>query len=220
MTQSPTNRKDPTPISVKRRRLLWNLSLVCASALTNVVVMLVTIYIVGSDKEGWHQAVRNTIRMASLLFFVLLTLEYFSRRFTNPVWTFLRAHRRGLGLGFAAAVVIHLSAVYLYLEHGGRLPSLLALSMDGTAVVALSLMAVTSNDKAVALLSPVRWKILHRTGVWICWFTLLIPFISRIRFDADTSAYWLFSIQLIVALYMWLRPGTSRPIADRRSDAA
>jgi DMSO/TMAO reductase YedYZ heme-binding membrane subunit len=181
-----------------------NFLIALVSLIISVTVLVLTVKFWGLDTDGLHQAVRYTIRFSTVLFVTLLLLDKLGQYAPRGLWRYLSAHRRGLGLGFACSIAVHLLSVYLFVTSGGYLPSIPALAMDVSAVILICFMALTSNDFMVRALGSRRWTILHRVGIYVIWFTLFMPFISRVRLDLHTYPYWCFSLLLIAAMSLRL----------------
>lgn len=124
---------------------------------------------------------------------------------------YIKARR---SIGVSAFLFAGLHGYYSFMNAIGGIPGLtllersyvLKVSLGSSAFLILSLMAVTSFDKAVAFLGPVRWKNLHRfvyfAGVLIIFHVYLIGPHFANRFSPQaiifaTALVILFSLEAI-----------------------
>jgi DMSO/TMAO reductase YedYZ heme-binding membrane subunit len=133
----------------------------------------------GAGAEGWQLAARYTARVSFLLFLPVYLASPLRRLAPGPATRALVARRRALGLGFAAAHVVHLGALLRFARLSGEPPDLPALVVGGAAYAALLAMAATSNDAAVRRLGR-SWRVLHRTGLHLLWFVFAFSYLGRL----------------------------------------
>jgi sulfoxide reductase heme-binding subunit YedZ len=138
----------------------------------------------GTGEEGWRVVIRATARTSLVLFsaaYVASSLRTFWR---NDTTKWLLRNRRHVGLSYAVSHTLHLGAIVVLsrvapdfrFEPG-------TLIGGGLAYVFLYLMALTSNDRAVAALGLDRWRRLHRVGMHYNWFIFFQSFASRALMD-------------------------------------
>jgi methionine sulfoxide reductase heme-binding subunit len=82
----------------------------------------------------------------------------------------LLANRRYVGLSFSAGMLWHLSIVSYFLSKFGNHLALRDLSLDVVGLALLGAMTITSFSPFRSLITPVNWRRLHTTGIYILWF--------------------------------------------------
>lgn len=194
MERNGSHHKLETPVFVGRDGLL----VIAAVAGTNICLLAIALAVFGTGEAGWHQALRYTIRFAALVFLVIFTTPLLIAIHAET-FGFLKKHARTIGFSFAAAFSIHLFAVVQFLIEGGDLPKAPALLMDGAALLSILAMVSTSSDYVMKRIGISTWRTLHVIGLHVIWFTLLTPFLSRVRWDFSTYVYWIYSFLLIGA---------------------
>src|SRR4029450_126919 len=92
----------------------------------------------------------------------------------------LLINRRYIGVSFAASHAIHLFAIVAVMRVAPafRLQTATLIG-GGGAYVFLAAMTATSFDGAAAWLGPRRWRLLHKTGMYYCWFIFFISYVPR-----------------------------------------
>lgn len=139
------------------------------------------------DARSTQLFARHTARLAFALFVPVFVAGPLYRG-TAVAWArTLARQRRRLGLAFALAHFIHLGALTSFFVVSGEKPDALTLIFGGLGYVLLALLAVTSNDRGVALLGR-RWKTLHRTGIWYLWFIFTFSYAGRVFTAREQSA--------------------------------
>ena len=138
----------------------------------------------GAGEEGWRVVIRATARTSLVLFsaaYVASSLRTFWR---NDRTKWLLRNRRYVGLSYAASHTLHLGAIIALsrVDPDFRF-ELGTLIGGGIAYVLLYLMALTSNDRAVAALGLDRWRRLHRIGMHYNWFIFFQSFAGRAWMD-------------------------------------
>ena len=147
-------------------------------ALTLMCAGLLSIH--SGDEEGWRVVIRATARTSLVLFsaaYIASSLRAFWR---SDASKWLLRNRRYVGLSYAVSHTLHLGAILTLarvapefrFESG-------TLIGGGIAYVFLYMMALTSNDRAVAFLGLDRWRRLHRAGMHYNWFIFFQSFARR-----------------------------------------
>lgn len=180
-------------------RVRTTIILVTASAAANLLILGWALHIFGSETAGWHQALRYTVRFSAVIFLIGFLAGPVAARWPNDITNLLRVYGRGIGLSFAAAQTIHFLAVANFLVSGGHPPRLPGLVMDFVATSFLAAMAFTSNEWARSKLGTDRWRRLHWLGLYVIWFTLLVPFAYRVTLDPRSFVYWIYTVALVSA---------------------
>jgi len=169
--------------------------LVTVSAVTSVALIALALTLDGTGQIGWETAARWTARHSFLWFLAAFSATAF-------------AHRRGLGLSFAAAHFIHFYAVLQALGHGVQRP-VFVFAIGGAGYVLLAAMALTSNDWSQRALGR-WWKRLHRVGIWTLFAIFFVNYVGRIaRPGSQLIGVWGVALLMGVALFkIW--PGLRR----------
>jgi sulfoxide reductase heme-binding subunit YedZ len=134
----------------------------------------------GAGEEGWRVVIRATARTSLVLFsaaYVASSLRTFWR---NDTTKWLLRSRRYVGLSYAVSHTLHLGAIVALsrVAPDFRFEPATVIG-GGLAYVFLYLMALTSNDRAVAALGLDRWRRLHRIGMHYNWFIFFQSFAGR-----------------------------------------
>ena len=180
------------------------------------VVLGATLLHAGLDKDGWALAARHTARFSVLWFLAAFAAGPLAR-ITRAGWARrLVRERRGIGLGFCAAHMVHLAAILLWLGHGGQADTA-TLAGGGLAYLFLFAMAATSNDAAVRRLGARRWLALHTAGQFYLWFVFAQTYLGRVLASDARPVHLALAVALAVT--MGLRLFTVLPRFDRRISA-
>lgn len=126
------------------------------------------------------ESVRLLLRLTARLAFFVFVLVFIARPLRDIVKTQLTrtllANRRQLGLVVATLMYVHLGLI------GYRFGTSSAINLDasaifgGVAYAMLGLMFVTSFDAVVRAMGPRRWRLLHKTGIYV----VAIPFVATL----------------------------------------
>ena len=150
------------------------------SALVVAVLCAVVWLAAGGGEAGWRAAIRLSAKTSLLLFTAALIASSLRVLWPNSATRWLLANRRYVGVSFAASHAIHLIAILALLRVAGDFridpPTLIG---GGLAYVFLAAMTATSFDRSAAWLGPRRWRALHKTGMYYCWFIFFISYLPR-----------------------------------------
>jgi methionine sulfoxide reductase heme-binding subunit len=149
--------------------------------------------------EGWRSVVRISAK-TSLLFFLAAFVASSARVFwRGPLTKWLLANRRYVGVSFAASHAVHLLGIVCVakLDPAFRF-SPVTLVFGGLGYVLLFAMAATSFDGAVDRLGLRRWKLLHKTGMYVLWTIFFVSYLPRML--SHSAWYALFVVPLVAAL--------------------
>lgn len=98
----------------------------------------------------------------------------------NDFTRWLVANRRYVGLSYAVSHTLHLGGIVALARTATHFElDPLAIVVGGGAYVFLYAMALTSTDRAIAVLGIKRWKMLHRTGMHYNWFIFFQSYATR-----------------------------------------
>jgi DMSO/TMAO reductase YedYZ heme-binding membrane subunit len=182
-------------------------------AVAAVAVAALTAAVLSTPTPGAEElraALRVTALTSVACFLAAFTASALVRLRPSPATRWLLAHRRYLGLSFAASHAIH-ALVIAALERrtnfiAGYDPTTLV--GGGLGLVATALLAATSNDAAVRQLGARAWHRLHKVGVYYIWIIFVFTYMG----PALASPYHaLMTLALVAALVLRL--------AARRADA-
>jgi hypothetical protein len=190
-------RASMTEISPGTRR--YTPQLLCAGTVVGVVVAAAVLLL---HPEGGRPAAvlaaRYTARASALWFLLAFSAGPLARLFRTGLTSTLLRERRGLGLAFCAAHLVHLGAIGLVMSYGGTLG---ADSLGGAlAYVFVIAMGASSNDRAVARLGARRWKALHTTGSWFLWLIFVLTYTGDLGTPDALAAHWVLSGLLVIAM--------------------
>ena len=169
----------------------------------------------GGGEAGWHAVVRLTARTSFALFTAAFIASSLRALWHTPLTRWLLANRRYVGVSFAASHALHLVGIVALsrVATDFRLAGASAVG-GGLAYVFLAAMTATSSDRAVAWLGARRWRLLHKSGMYYCWFIFFITYAPRLRLGwADAALYAPFTVVLLGALALRAAARRPRPIA-------
>ncbi len=157
---------------------------------------------------GWDAASRSTADVSVAFFLAAFSAASLAQLWRSDATRWLRRERRGLGLGFCAAFMVHLLAV-IGRSVTGDPPGPLAVLGGGLGYLLVLAMALTSRDRAVAWLGQRRWQLLHGAGMYYLWTIFTLGYLARIqRHDARADHMVLFTLMvyaMLLRLYQRLR---------------
>jgi DMSO/TMAO reductase YedYZ heme-binding membrane subunit len=170
-----------------------------------LAAVLLALAMHGAGAEGLLYATRWTARL-SVLFFATVFAAGGIYRLLGPAARPLLTSRRGLGLGFAAAHLVHLGALISWFVVSGELPLTIVLLGGGFAYVLIVAMALTSTNAAQRRLGR-WWKRLHLFGVWYVWLIFFQSYLGRILEGSERTAQGVYGVTLLLlALGLRLAP--------------
>jgi DMSO/TMAO reductase YedYZ heme-binding membrane subunit len=169
----------------------------------------------GADAEGLLYATRWTARLSVLLFATVFAARGLYR-LAGPVALPLLTNRRGLGLAFAAAHLVHLGALSSWFAASGERPLPVTIVGGGLAYALIVAMALTSTDAAQRRMGR-WWKRLHLTGLWYVWLIFFQSYLGRALGGPERMAQGIYGVTLLLlALGLRLAPRLiRRPAAAR-----
>jgi len=138
---------------------------------------------------GGEAGVRAAIRLSAKTSLVLFTAAFIASSvrilWPNELTRWMLANRRYIGVSFAASHGIHLLAILaLFAVAADFSISPATLIGGGLAYVFLAAMTATSFDRSAAWLGPRRWRLLHKTGMYYCWFIFFISYLPRMLVES------------------------------------
>ena len=167
------------------------------------IALALTVHGVGPD--GWLHATRWTARVSTLLFATAFAASGAWRLFGSPARP-LVTNRRGIGLGFAAAHLVHLGALSTWFAVSGERPVPITVLGGGIAYALIVAMALTSTDAAQRRLGR-WWKRLHLTGIWYVSLIFFQSYLGRAFGGPERMAQGYYGVTiLLIALGLRLAP--------------
>jgi methionine sulfoxide reductase heme-binding subunit len=190
----------------------------CAIAAVAALVAVVAGLALGEDAAGgWQLAARYTARLAFPIFLAAFVAGPWQRLRPGPVPRWLLRHRRAIGLAFATVFAAHSASLITFNVVKGTVPSAVTLVVGGGALVALAVMAATSNDASVRKLGAARWRRLHGFGMWWLWLVFTFTYGGRLGRAPDFFA--VFALACLAAFVLRIA-GRRRHAPARLADAA
>ena len=168
--------------------------------------------VLGAGEEGWRAVIRLTAKTSLALFTAAFIASSVRVLWQTPTTKWMLANRRYLGVSFAASHAIHLVAIIVVLRLVPDFPiNQTTLIGGGLAYVFLAAMTATSFDRTAAWLGPRKWKLLHRTGMYYCWFIFFFSYAPRAA--VESTVYLPFVIVLLGSLGLRIAARRAVPAA-------
>lgn len=167
----------------------------------------------GPGADGFQAAARLTARWSFLWFIVVWSASALARLWPGGWRSWLLFNRRGFGLAFASAHLIHAGFFLTAILGFGVETSLKTIIGGGLGYVFVILLAITSNDYWVRALTPRGWKLLHTIGVNYIAIIFLVSYLGRLETNPPLAYATLSALALAFALRIaaWLK--ARRPAA-------
>lgn len=201
----------PSSVQSRNAPALAGWPIVGWSALVVAVLCTVVFLAAGGGEVGWRAAIRLSAKTSLALFTAAFVASSLRALSPNQLTRWLLANRRYVGVSFAASHAIHLFAILalLWVAPGFEIemPTLIG---GGLAYVFLAAMVATSFDRTAAWLGARRWRLLHKSGMYYCWFIFFISYVPRML--VESALYFPFVAVLLGAVGL-------RAVAARRSVA-
>jgi DMSO/TMAO reductase YedYZ heme-binding membrane subunit len=195
---------------VQGPRLFWLIAIALS-------VMCAAIVMPHVNEESVRLAIRATARTSLLLFALTFTASSLRKLWPTDLTTWLVRNRRYLGLSFAASHALHLGFIVTFARMDpsefGAISPLLNRIVAGMAYVFIFALALTSSNRAVALLGAQRWKRLHQVGAHYIWLVFLLSFAKRVP---ENPSYAIGVMMLLLAMGLRLYARTARSPAFSR----
>jgi sulfoxide reductase heme-binding subunit YedZ len=170
-----------------------------------IVMVALILAIDQASVDSIRMGIRATARTSLALFLPVFAASALIALAPGPATGWLRRNRRYIGVGFAASHTIHGILIIAFAtidpEQFWSRTSMATLYSGGLAYLFIFVMAATSFDRAVRWLGPRNWRILHTTGLWYLWISLVITFGKR---GPEMPVYWLAVVLLVITLALRL----------------
>jgi methionine sulfoxide reductase heme-binding subunit len=175
----------PSSVHTRSTPVLAGWPIVGWSALAVAALCAVVFLAAGGGEVGWRAAIRLSAKTSLALFTAAFVASSIRGLWPNELTRWLLANRRYVGVSFAASHGIHLFAILalLWVAPGFeiQMPTLIG---GGLAYVFLGAMTATSFDRTAAWLGARRWRLLHKTGMYYCWFIFFISYVPRMLVES------------------------------------
>lgn len=152
----------------------------------------------GLDTDGVRLVIRATARSSLVLFLAAFLASSAATLRAGAATQWLLRNRRSFGLAFAMSHAIHLLAIVVLARSDpatfARLSTRTSIVAGSVAYVVIGLLAATSFDAIIARLGVMRWKRLHRFGLWFVWLFFVITNGKRV----PASAWYLLPVALLI----------------------
>jgi methionine sulfoxide reductase heme-binding subunit len=181
-----------------RRRATARLAV--TGTLAAALVTAASLALAGGGTDGWRLAARLTARLSFAIFLVVYSTHALARLVPAPATRWMMRERRGLGLAFAGAHMVHLAALIEFFVVSQEPAPLPTVVLGGFGYVLVAAMAVTSNDAALRLLGPARWRRLHAVGLHYVWSLFVLTHALRIAAGRDAATHALLLAAALAAL--------------------
>jgi len=165
------------------------------------ILLLVWLLFIASSGDSFLLWARYSARISFFFFVVSFSADSLHYFFSNSLTGFVRNQRRYIGLSFALAHTIHLVALTTFFVASGLTPDSLTVLGGGLAYVAMYVMALTSNDKAVKKLGLKRWKLIHKLGAYYIAFIFAYTYLGRLTGEQNSSVEFSLLFSIIIAAF-------------------
>jgi DMSO/TMAO reductase YedYZ heme-binding membrane subunit len=151
-------------------------------------------------EEAFDLVLRLTARAAILVYLVIFVARPLVQLTGSALSRTLLRYRRQAGVAFAAIMLAHL--LYLVWKHGFIFPA-----FGAVIYVFIILMLITSFDGPTRALGPKRWKVLHKTGLYVVGIALAQAQFGRIIRGVGEPVHYvlasLFVVAVIIRVLAW-----------------
>jgi len=145
------------------------------------------------SEESLGVTLRISARLALLIYLLVFIARPLRGLSVNAMSTGLIRNRRLIGIAFAAVMTAHL---YLLITLNGLPAALLGI----VAYSFIYLMLITSFNKPTAALGPKRWKILHKTGLYVIGIGLAQAQFTRNARGVGERVHYILAALILVAI--------------------
>ncbi|MQA53084.1 hypothetical protein [Pseudomonas piscis] len=153
----------------------------CASLTTVVVVAALAILAIQPDITGIRNVAVFSARCALFLFCTAFASGALHALWPAPLTHWLKRNRRHLGVAFATAHTVHLSAVIAFAIEAPTLfdtakPPFIFSILGAIGYLFMYAMVATSFDYTAILLGRKLWQLLHWIGSYYLWSMFISAF--------------------------------------------
>lgn len=167
----------------------------------------------GDLVDSFRAATRFTARWSFLWFVTAWSASALTTLWPGGWRSLLLYNRRGIGLGFAAAHIIHAGFFIFTIWGLGRPTNPVTLFGGGLGYVFVILMAVTSHDYWMRALTPKGWKLLHTIGATTIAFIFAFTYLGGLLRGAPiaAAALSLMGLAVVLKLAAWAKARRPQP---------
>ena len=195
----------------------WRLFWVLAVVITATDVLALSFGDPGTAR-GTQWLIVHAIECALPFLVLAFTASSLAALWKTPATRWLLANRRYVGLAFAYAMAWHFVYVARYKLVFGLQPEPFDLALDITGLLFLLAMTVTSFHPVRRRLGPVRWRRLHKTGIYVLWFLPTYFYLDDLHRDHSVFNFAVFAA-LLAALGVRILAWARRPVPGRSLSA-
>ena len=145
--------------------------------------------------RGMSPIIVRAVHYALPLFLVAFTASSLATLWPSAGTRWLLANRRYIGLAFAFSMAWHFSFVAYTIWTFGNPLNAKATALDAIGFLFLLLLTLTSFRSFARHLSPVKWRRLHKTGVYVIWLVATAIYFHSLR-DGDLFHCVVFAVLL------------------------
>jgi len=182
-------------------------ALIVGATLFNGVVAGSLLWFAGTDSAATELALRTTARVSFVWFMLAFIASPMQQLRPSPASAWLLSRRRAFGVIFGLSMSIHVAFILrMFALHAPSRPPMVTdadfiIGIPGLVLVAL--LTITSADMLKQRLSPIAWRRLHTTGIWVVWsifFLCLIDSVGRKNTNHPVLAYYTFIAVLLAGV--------------------
>jgi DMSO/TMAO reductase YedYZ heme-binding membrane subunit len=148
-------------------------ALVAYIAVIVAAVAAASLMVRGTDIVGVRTAVRNSARVSLLVLALPFMASSIAELWRGPAGKWLMRNRKFLGLGFAVSHFTHAAFLIIFAVGYWDVFKVsvgpFGIFGGGFGYLCLIAMTITSFDGPTKWLGRKRWKILHKTGMYVFW---------------------------------------------------
>lgn len=182
--------------------------LILLASLGALIAAAIGFWVMGGDidRDGFMRAARYTARWSFAWFMIVWSASALARLWPGGWRSALLYNRRGFGLAFAAAHLIHAGFFITAIVLLGGQSSATTILGGGLGYVFVILLAITSHDYWVKRLGR-NWKLLHQVGVTYIAFIYAFTYYGSLASKPGVAMTTLSIMGLVLALRIaaWLK---------------
>ena len=152
-----------------------------------------------SGPVGVSEMIQMTVRCSVPLLYLAFATAAMNVLFPGKVTRWLLRNRRSIGLSYAAAMGWQLFFIlWMWAGHWeyytDEVYSLEDIVFQVPGYLVISAMTITSFLPVRRRMNPTSWRVLHKTGIYFLWFTVVSTYYYELTYYGD--------IQIIDYIYM------------------
>jgi len=177
-----------------------NWTVLLTSMLAIGVPVLAFLQMNAADEESVSLVLRLTAWMSFLVYVLIFITRPVRQLFESTLTQTMLKNRRYFGIVFAGSHTIHLALIIKFVLDPNNLPP--TLLIGGTAYALLYLMLITSFNAPAAVIGPVAWRRLHKTGLYWIGGAFALTFISSFLSAPDNLVYQASTALIFAAIFV------------------